>query len=444
MRERNMAAKRPIKYETPSLFAAPNQAMPLSVSELTAQIKAVIEQTFARVVVAGEIGDLARPASGHIYLTLKDDVAQIRGVLWRSKAERLKFALDEGMEVICRGTVEVYPPRGTYQLVIDQIEPRGIGALELAFRQLHAKLAAEGLFDPARKRPLPRWVRSLALVTSPSGAAVRDFIQVLRRRWRGLSVLIVPTRVQGEGAGAEIAAAIARANRVRRPLDCLVLARGGGSSDDLWAFNEEAVVRAIAASRLPVVSAVGHEIDVTLADLAADLRALTPSEAAERVVPSADEWAAQLAQWQRRLTGAVRSRLTTARTQIETLARSAVFRRPAELVRVKAQYLDELADAAARAIASCRRNAQLRLESAAARLESLSPLGVLARGYSLTQHGDDGRVVRDAAALRPGEVITTRFARGMAASRVELIEGESLKSGPIAVESIDLEPPGPG
>ncbi len=431
-----MAAKRPIKYETPSLFSEPNQPAPLSVSELTAQIKAVVEHSFARVYVAGEIGDLARPASGHIYLTLKDDVAQIRGVLWRSKAQRLKFALDEGMEVLCRGTVEIYPPRGTYQLIIDQIEPRGIGALELAFRQLHAKLAAEGLFDPARKRPLPRWVRSLALVTSPSGAAVRDFIQVLRRRWRGLSVLIVPTRVQGEGAGAEIAAAIARANRVRRPLDCLVLARGGGSSDDLWAFNEEVVVRAIAASRLPVVSAVGHEIDVTLADLAADLRALTPSEAAERIVPSADEWAAQLAQWQRRLAGAVRSRLTAARTQLETLARSAVFRRPAELVRVKAQYLDELADAAARAIESCRRNAQLRLESAAARLESLSPLGVLARGYSLTQHGDDGRVVRDAASLRPGEVITTRFARGKASSRVETIEAESAPLEPSKINPL--------
>lgn len=436
-----MAAKRPIKRETPSLFASPHQAMPLSVSELTAQIKAVVEHSFARVYVAGEIGDLACPASGHIYLTLKDDVAQIRGLLWRSKAERLKFALDEGMEVICRGAVEIYPPRGTYQLVIDQIEPRGIGALQLAFRQLHAKLDAEGLFDPARKRPIPRWVRSLALVTSPSGAAVRDFIQVLRRRWRGVSVLIVPTRVQGEGAGAEIAAAIARANRVRRPLDCLVLARGGGSSDDLWAFNEEVVVRAIAASRLPVVSAVGHEIDVTLADLAADLRALTPSEAAERVAPSADQWTAQLAQWQRRLAGAVRSRVTTARTQLETLARSTVFRRPAELVRVKAQYLDELAEAAARAIDSCRRNAQLRLESVAARLESLSPLGVLARGYSLTQRGDDGRVIRDAAVLRPGEVITTRFARGRAASRVESIEDESSNSDPLAAEPIEDERP---
>lgn len=440
-----MAAKRPIKHETPSLFAAPNQASPLSVSELTAQIKAVVERSFVRVFVAGEIGDLARPASGHIYLTLKDDVAQIRGVLWRSKAERLKFDLTEGMEVLCRGTVEVYPPRGMYQLVIDQIEPQGIGALQLAFRQLHAKLAAEGLFDPARKRPLPRWVRCLALVTSPSGAAVRDFIQVLRRRWRGLSVLIVPTRVQGEGAGVEIAAAIARANRVRRPLDCLVLARGGGSADDLWAFNEEVVVRAIAASRLPVVSAVGHEIDVTLADLAADLRALTPSEAAERVVPSAEEWSAQLAQWERRLVGAARMRLTAARTRLEAAARSAVFRRPAELVRVKAQYLDELADAAARAIESCRRSAQLRLESAAARLESLSPLAVLARGYSLTQRGDDGRVVRDAADLLPGEVITTRFARGKAASRVESIEAEPaeaqpIKAGPTATGLIKAEP----
>ncbi len=246
---------------------------PLSVFQLTSLIKGILEQAFPSVWVVGELSDVARPQSGHVYLTLKDDRAQIRAVIWRNAASRLRFNLEDGLEVICRGDLDVYPPRGSYQLVIRELEPRGEGALQQALRKLQQKLAAEGLFDPAHKKPLPRFPRRIAVVTSPTGAAVRDFVEVLRRRWQGVHVLIVPTRVQGEGAATDIAAAIQTVNRLSPSVDVMVVGRGGGSMEDLWCFNEEAVVRAIFASQVPVVSAVGHEIDVTLSDLVADVRA---------------------------------------------------------------------------------------------------------------------------------------------------------------------------
>ena len=244
----------------------------LSVYELTAQIKDLLENSFPAVWVSGEISNLSRPQSGHCYLTLKDERAQIRAAIWRNVAARVEFDLADGLEVICCGHLDVYAPRGSYQLIVERIEPKGMGALELALRQLREKLAREGLFDPARKRPLPRLVRRVGLVTSPTGAAIHDFLQVLGRRWRGADVLVLPTRVQGTGAAEEIAAAIGTANRLPLAIDCLVVARGGGSLEDLWAFNEEVVVRAIFASRIPVISAIGHEIDVTLSDLVADVR----------------------------------------------------------------------------------------------------------------------------------------------------------------------------
>jgi exodeoxyribonuclease VII large subunit len=270
---------------TSTITAAPQT---LTVSELTARIKDMLEGSFPAVWVSGEISNFSRPQSGHCYFTLKDDIAQIRAVMWRGTALKLKFAMSDGLEVLCRGHLDVYAPRGSYQLVVDELEPKGVGALELALRKLREKLSAEGLFDPARKRPLPVFPKRIAFVTSPTGAAVRDFLEVLRRRWRGVEVLIIPARVQGDGSVTEIVAGIRAANRLKPAPDVLIVGRGGGSLEDLWSFNEEAVVRAIAASRIPTVSAVGHEIDVTLADLVADVRALTPSEAAERVVPASD------------------------------------------------------------------------------------------------------------------------------------------------------------
>ncbi len=397
----------------------------LTVAELTEQIKDLLEAGFASVWVAGEISNLSRPQSGHCYLTLKDDTAQLRGVIWRTTAQRVRFDLHDGLEVICHGRIDLYAPRGTYQLVIDQVQPKGLGALELALRQLRERLAAEGLFDAARKRPLQRFPRRIAVVTSPTGAAVRDFLQVSVRRWRGVEVLIVPVRVQGDGAALEVAAAIALVNRLTVPVDCLVVARGGGSLEDLWAFNEEVVVRAIHASRIPVVSAIGHEIDVTLSDLVADVRALTPSEAAELVVPAIEETVQRLRQYHSRLTAALSGRTKAARARIEALASRRVLRRPLDGVHDLARRVDELAVRAARAVRLAATHAQQRLEHIAARLESLSPLAVLGRGYSLTMRVGSREPLRDASRLSPGEPIVTRFAQGQAISRVETVESSA-------------------
>jgi exodeoxyribonuclease VII large subunit len=346
-------------------------------------------------------------------------------VMWRGVAVRTRFELHDGLEVICRGRLDVYAARGSYQLVIADIVPRGLGALELALRQLREKLAREGLFDPARKRPLPAFVRQIAVVTSPTGAAIRDFLQVLGRRWRGADVLVVPVRVQGDGAGAEIAAAIQTINRLPEPVfhpDCIVVTRGGGSMEDLWAFNEEVVVRAIAASRIPVISAVGHEIDVTLADLAADRRALTPSEAAELVAPAAEELLADLRQIEQRLARGLRSRAASARSRWDALAGSTAFRRPFQRIFDLSRRVDELNARATRAIRGRARLARQQSDTLAGRLESLSPLAVLGRGYSLTQRTSNGDLIRAAADLSPSQQITTRFARGQAISRVERVE----------------------
>ena len=252
----------------------------LTVAELTDRIKRSLENDFSEVALHGEISNVTRPRSGHLYFTIKDDSASIRAVIWKNDARRITFDLADGLSVRALGRVTVYPPRGEYQIVVQLLEPEGIGALELAFRQRYARLQQEGLFDPARKRPLPKYPRAIVIVSSPTGAAVRDVLQVTGRRWRLARMLIAPTRVQGVGADLEVAAALALANRVAS-VDLIIVARGGGSMEDLWTFNEEIVVRAIAGSRLPVVSAVGHEIDVTLADLAAD-RARTDAQRGRR------------------------------------------------------------------------------------------------------------------------------------------------------------------
>lgn len=391
----------------------------LTVSQLTAELKDVVESSFPSVWVTGEISNFSRPASGHCYLTLKDDEAQLRAVIWRTAASRVGFGLHDGLEVICQGHLDLYPPRGQYQLVIAQVLPKGLGALELALRKLRDKLAAEGLFDARHKKPLPAFPRRVAFVTSPTGAAIRDFLEVLRRRWRGTSVVVVPVRVQGEGAAAEIAAAIAAVNRLADPPDVLVVGRGGGSIEDLWSFNEEAVVRAIFASRIPVISAVGHEIDVTLSDLVADIRALTPSEAAERLVPARDEIVAALDARRQRLVAALRNRAAHARSRLDALAGRAVFRRPYDRVHQLAQRLDEWQSRASRAVRSCRERNAAKLEAISARIEALNPTAVLRRGYSITQRARDGHVVRKSDEVSPGDELITRVAEGVLHSRAE-------------------------
>jgi exodeoxyribonuclease VII large subunit len=378
-------------------FPGPATAF-LTVSELTAQVKATLERGFSDVALRGEVSNLARPRSGHVYLCLKDDTAQLRAVLWKSDAQRLVFELEDGLAVRVWGRLTVYAPRGEYQLTIRQIEPEGVGALELAFRQTVERLRAEGLFDPTHKKPLPRFPRRIVVVTSPTGAAVRDLLQVTGRRWPATEILVAATLVQGPGAAEQIAAAVALANRVRGA-DLIILARGGGSLEDLWPFNEEVVARAIFASRLPVVSAVGHETDVTIADFVADFRALTPSEAGERCVPDLREVAQHLDRLSDRLARAGRGRIDQARDRL--------------------QRLTERATRALRRLLDDRRH---RLARLAGHLEALSPLGVLARGYSLTLKDDGTTLVRSAGDVAPGELIQTRLAAGQLVSRIERTE----------------------
>ena len=393
-----------------------------TVTQLTSMIKNVLADTFPSVWVLGEITDLSRPRSGHIYFSLKDEQAKLQAVIWRNVASHLPFEPEDGQQVICRGSIDLYPPHGKYQLNVRQIEPRGEGALQRAFRKLHTKLEAEGLFRQEHKQPLPRFPRRIALVTSLSGAAIQDFLQVLRRRWQGVHVWLIGSRVQGEGAADEIVAGIRLANQVAPSPDVLVVGRGGGSPEDLWCFNEERVVRAIFASQVPVVSAVGHEIDITLSDLVADVRALTPTEAAERVVPSSEEMVGQLNGYGQRLSKMLGGIARQARSHVDAVAGHPVFRRPYQRVHDLARRLDELENRSTRALRGEWVRSGDRIGGLAGRLESLSPVSVLGRGYSVTTRASDQQLISDASTLSPGQQITTRLARGRVTSRVESIE----------------------
>ena len=321
-------------------------AAPISVKQLNDLVRGAINRNLPPTVhVVGEIGDLSRPGSGHLYFSLKDDASELRCVMWRSAAAKLKFQPTSGLEVIATGGVEVYIPRGSYQLVVTRIEPRGVGALELAFRQLKEKLEREGLFAAGRKRPLPAFPRRVALVTSSSGAVLYDILRVFRRRFPHLDVLLFPVRVQGDGAAEEIAAALGLLNQHAAALggiDVAIVARGGGSLEDLWAFNSELVARAIFTSGVPVVSAVGHETDFTIADFVADLRAATPTAAAELITPVAADLQRRLMLAGQRATRAAGQTLRIKRTDLRRLMAYEGLARPLSAVRERAQYLDEL------------------------------------------------------------------------------------------------------
>jgi exodeoxyribonuclease VII large subunit len=399
----------------------------LTIGELTRAIKGKLEESYASVWVEGEVSNLSRPSSGHVYLTLKDDEASLKAVLYRGIAFRLKFDLRDGMRVIARGRLSVFVPRGEYQLLIEEVQPKGIGPLELAFRQLKEKLSLKGYFEPARKKKLPRIPRRVVLVTSPTGSAVRDMLEILSRRWPAAEAVVCPVRVQGEGAALEIASALGLLNRVggpgsARPIDVLIVGRGGGSLEDLWPFNEECVAHAIYTSRIPVVSGVGHEDDLTIADMVADCRALTPSEAAERVVPDRAEVLKWLDGLEGRFRGLLLRRLEVARNKLDDLAGRACFRRPLERVREEERRLDDWGERLTRAVRQRLRDAECRLEAQAARLEGLSPLNVLARGYSLTRREGETALVRSPEQVRPGERIITQVQRGRIVSRVEAVE----------------------
>lgn len=389
-----------------------------SVTEATLRIKQVIEDQFPMVFVAGEISNLTRATSGHVYLTLKDETAQIKAVIWKSTAGRLKFNLHDGLEIVAGGAVELYPPRGQYQLIVQEVVPQGMGALELAFRQLQAKLEAEGLFDAERKRPLPRYPRRIALVTSPTGAAVRDLLQVITRRWPACDVVIVPVAVQGAAAAQEIVQGLRHAAAIPH-VDVIVAGRGGGSLEDLWSFNEEIVARAIVACPIPVVSAVGHEIDVTIADLVADRRALTPSEAGEIVVPDRHEVVQQLQHLLDCLNSRTLMHLKRYRMLLDHIAERPVFRKPADRLRWEASRLDDWSERLSRAIVQLLQRTRQNVAQSASTLEALSPLRVLERGFSMTQDVASGRYLRTAAETKIGDVLRTRLHEGTIISRVE-------------------------
>jgi exodeoxyribonuclease VII large subunit len=388
------------------------------VSELTRSIKNLLEEAHGNVWVEGEVSNLSKPTSGHIYLTLKDDEAPLGAVIYRSSALRMRFDLRDGMRVIARGKLTVYPPQGKYQLQAEEIQPKGVGPLELAFRQLKEKLSIEGLFHPDRKKKHPRLPRRIAIVTSPTGSAVRDMLEIIGQRWPIAEVWIYPVRVQGEGAAREIADAVRRLNELGG-VDVMIVGRGGGSLEDLWAFNEEIVARAIAASRIPVVSGVGHEDDLTIADLVADVRAPTPTAAAQTVTPDRRE----VLDWLEEKESAFRRRvfdmLDLARSRLTQIAGRRCFRAPLDRIRETERRLDESSDRLGRSARLRLEESRRRLTAETARLESLSPLNVLARGYSLTLRQRDGGVVRSTTQVQPGDRLRTRVADGEILSQVD-------------------------
>ncbi|HVB35094.1 MAG TPA: exodeoxyribonuclease VII large subunit [Patescibacteria group bacterium] len=436
-----------------------------TVTELTARVRDLLEGEFHDLWVEGEISNFRQAQSGHLYFTLKDERAQVRCVAFRNDARLLKFRPEDGLHVTVRGAVSVYEARGEYQVYVQYIEPVGLGALQLAFEQLRKRLEAEGLFDASRKKPLPLLPRRIGLVTSPAGAAVRDVLRVLRRRFPGAHVVLYPVRVQGEGAAKEIVEAIRYLNR-KRLADVLILARGGGSLEDLWSFNEEIVVRAIAASLVPVITGVGHETDFTIADFAADVRAPTPSAAAEIVVQSRQEFDRHIADLGRRLIERVRYLLLERRHELSELSTDRAFRRLPDLLRQSRQQVDEsvlaladglrgrlrfaqnrlvgnerrlsridlrirlaalrlaveqgrrrLATAAERVFAARRQ----RLAALAVQLDERSPLRLLDRGYSVC-YDAAGRLVRDAGQVSIGEEIAVQLARGRLGALVSKVE----------------------
>ncbi|HEY3197767.1 MAG TPA: exodeoxyribonuclease VII large subunit [Nitrospirales bacterium] len=442
----------------------------LTVSALSTLLRSHVEAGFSDVWVEGEVSNLRMPSSGHAYFTLKDATSQIRSVMFRSVGRFLRFHLKDGMCVICRGRLTVYEPKGDYQLVVAYAEPKGVGALQVAFEQLKERLAADGLFDAGRKRPLPAFPQRLGIITSPTGAAIRDIIQVAHRRWPNIELLLNPVGVQGIGAAAEIAKAIAEMNELGG-LDVLIVGRGGGSLEDLWAFNEEVVARALAASRIPVVSAVGHEIDYTIADFVADLRAPTPSAAVELVLPARSEIIKRFSGYGQQTVQAIRGRLRDCRSRVETERRALLD--PAALVQRAMQRRDELEmrlclaemsrmresrqelnglrqglllgspirrieqgfamlarvstqlEQRVRAIGTGWRHA---LEQGAGALHALSPLAILARGYSITRRWPEMRLLRNAADVAPGETVHVRLSSGELICEVRRL-GEELQPG---------------
>lgn len=388
----------------------------VSVSELTRKIKLSLETQFPRVWVQGEISNCKQHTSGHIYFTLKDEGAQLSAVLWRSRVPFLQTLPADGMKVVARGALTVYPPRGSYQLDVEQLQPLGIGELQRMFEQLKQKLAAEGLFDARHKKPIPPYPERIGLITSETGAALRDMLHILNRRNSSVEVILVPVRVQGAGAATEIANAIYDCNKYGE-LDVLILGRGGGSLEDLWAFNEEIVARAIFASKIPIISAVGHEIDFSIADFVADLRAPTPSAAAELVVREKSDIIAEIGNFCYTMENALRRQIQDLQGRIRQAVLSYSFHTPRNLLREYLQRHDELERLLERATAQLLESTHQRQRMLEQRLAALNPSQVLRRGYAIVRK--HGKAVTSSVQLIPEDVAEIQFHDGRVDARIE-------------------------
>jgi exodeoxyribonuclease VII large subunit len=389
----------------------------LSVSQLNAEVRRLLESSFPRLWVKGEVSNMVAHSSGHLYFSLKDAGGQLRCVMFRNAAQSLLMLPQDGMQVLACGDVTLYERSGQYQLNVQQLQVAGQGELALAFERLKQKLAAEGLFAEERKRPIPLYPRTIGLVTSPTGAAIRDIIKVVRRRWPLCQLILNPVPVQGLGAGEKIAEAIGQFDR-QGEADTLIVGRGGGSAEDLWAFNEEVVARAIFGSRIPVISAVGHEVDFTISDFAADLRAPTPSAAAELAVPDIREVSGVFADSGQRMKNALLWMTSDHQKRIAAFTRSYGLKRLHDLLAQKKEQLENAERRLSQMMGWKIRSLEMGLDSLESSLIALNPKAVLVRGYSICRNRK-GKTIRDSGDLKTGETVTAEFARGWAGMNVK-------------------------
>jgi exodeoxyribonuclease VII large subunit len=392
-----------------------------TVAELNKYIRVIMEDSFPAVWVEGEISNFLQHTSGHMYFSLRDAGGVLKCAMFSRSNAKLKFRPKDGMKVICFGKISVYEPRGDYQLIVEEVEPKGVGALQLQFQQLKERLAKEGLFDERHKVPIPPLPTRIGIVTSPTGAAIRDILNVTRRRFANIEIIINPVRVQGEGSKDEIAAAIRQFNKLKN-IDVMIVGRGGGSLEDLWAFNEEVVARAIYDSEIPVISAVGHEIDFTISDFVADLRAATPSAAAELVIPKKEDLKNLIDTHATRLKNALRSKLETLTHKLGALKDSYILRQPLNLITQNQQMVDDLCNDMAIRVEHLVGMRGENFNLLTNKLEALNPLAILNRGYSVSSRASDGAIIKKAGDVRIGDKVRTRLGAGRFISKVEEIE----------------------
>ena len=389
-----------------------------SVSEITRDIRGLLEGAFTKVWVEGEISNLTMHSSGHCYFSIKDENSVLSCVMFKNSAYKLKFKIEDGMSIVCFGRVSVYDKRGQYQLYVEVIEPKGIGSLQLAFTQLKEKLLQEGLFDDSHKKPIPYLPEKIGIVTSKTGAAIKDMIHVIERRFPKMYIILYPTKVQGDGAAENIAEGI-RAFNLLGDVDVIIIGRGGGSIEDLWAFNEEVTARAIYESSIPVISAVGHEVDYTISDFVADLRAPTPSAAAELVVPRKEDVLDNIDSFKQKLKIALKNSIDMAKKHLDGIMKHHAFKTPQVLMQQHQQKVDEYTKALKSNLSYFVNIKKRTLDGAKGKLDALSPVAILQRGYSITMTYPENDIIKDASKVKSKTRIKTRLGLGEIISRVE-------------------------